>query len=1000
MMEPLQIFVQLLKVLIFDAVVLAIFLACMVPLKNKKYATYAVMKRDFVGYFSNPTGYVFICVFMLLSSIAAFWPDEFFNANLATLDQLNLWFPMIMLVFIPAITMSIWSEERREGTDELLLTIPASDVDIVLGKFFAAVSIFTVALFFSQLTNFLVLLKLSVGEVDVGLFITTYIGYWFIGIAMLSLGMAASFLTSNLTVSFILGALFNAPLVFLLYADRVIPGRSFAQSISWWSYLARFSDFGRGVISFSSCLYFLLVASVGVYLSIIFIGRRHWQGGRDGKSMLGHYVIRGVAMVLIALGASRFFAYHDWFRFDATSGKVSSISPDTKRLLRGLDTKYPVVVEAFISRSVPEQYVQTRVDLINLLREFDALTGANVQIHVHDNLDTYTDEATFAEDRFGITAQSVLTQSSGTIKQEQLFMGAAFSCGLERVVVPFFDRGIPVEYELVRSITTVANAKRRRIGVLKTDAQMFGGFNMARMSQIPKQAVIAELEKQYDVEEVDPSTAIPEGTYDVLLAVQPSSLNPQGLNNLVTAVRNGQPTAIFEDPYPAMMRQATPTSQPRAPQGGMFGGGRPPEPKGDIRQLWDLLGVDMVSTPPTGGSLVDARIVWQKFNPYENKLKVQDITPEWVFISADAPGVGEDAFNDSDVVSSGLSQLLFLFPGGLRDLGTRKLDFVPLCMTGDESGEIGFMEYEQNRMNPAALEYLRMSEYTKKRYILGARIRGQLGDAFQMSDSGSPLLAQTAGPSPVANDSSADNATDAPAEDESFQEDESDRNDTEDRAAEIHVVYVTDIDLLSSQFIQLRAQPDEQIKWEFDNVTFVLNILDSLAGDEELVGIRKRRTRHSTLKMVSYQTEDARTKALEKIAGFKADFQSKIEATEKQNAEAQQRLEDKINELQERAQTESGAVRRELMAAMQMRDIEEQQLNMKLQRERERLEAEQERELKVIERDLELGIRKVQTGYKLNAAFLPPIPPLLMGLVVWYYRKKREKEGIVASRLR
>jgi len=317
-----------------------------------KHVLIAVFKRKLVSYFSSPLGYVFICVFVLLSSVAAFCSPEFFNANLANLDQLNFWLPAIMLVFIPAITMSIWADERRQGTDELLLTIPATDQDVVVGKYLAALAIFGISLAFSFVSNLMVLRAL--GNPDFGLFLSTYFGYFMVGMAMLAVGMVASFLTGNLTVGFILGALLNVPLVVIQYADVVIPRSDVALKLKAWSIGDNFSDFGRGVLSLSSLIFFLMIVVVMIYLSMVLIGRRHWQGGRDGHPMLGHFLIRSLALAGIAAGGMYFMRHHDFLRFDLTSEQINSLSEATEKILSELKPQRTVHIEAFLSPSVPE----------------------------------------------------------------------------------------------------------------------------------------------------------------------------------------------------------------------------------------------------------------------------------------------------------------------------------------------------------------------------------------------------------------------------------------------------------------------------------------------------------------------------------------------------------------------------------------------------------------------------------------------------------------------
>ena len=129
----------------------------------------AVSKRNFSSYFSSILGYLFIIVFCVAASVMAF-NTQFFAANQANLDQLSQQFPLLLLFLIPAITMTTWSDERKLGTDEILFTMPATDVEILLGKYLAVLGVYTVAILCS-LVNVLSLEYL--GSPDYGLLATS-----------------------------------------------------------------------------------------------------------------------------------------------------------------------------------------------------------------------------------------------------------------------------------------------------------------------------------------------------------------------------------------------------------------------------------------------------------------------------------------------------------------------------------------------------------------------------------------------------------------------------------------------------------------------------------------------------------------------------------------------------------------------------------------------------------------------------------------------------------
>jgi ABC-2 type transport system permease protein len=922
------------------------------------HVLFAVFRRNFVSYFTTPTGYVFICLFMFFSSGAEFCLRAFFDSNLANLDQLSYWFPFIMLIYIPTITMGIWAEERKQGTDELLLTIPAADFDIVLGKYLAALAIFTVSLLFSLVCNYLVLNNLASSgnalslkpQLDFGLFLGTYAGYWLVGLAMLGIGLVASFLTSNITIAFVLGVLLNMPLVLLGWADAVFStvDQESLQAAERWSVGHEMHDFSRGMLSLAGIVYFVMLLLVTLYVSMVLIGRRHWFSGGHRWRHVGHFFVRGLALVVFALGIVVICRSHD-LRIDVTSERLSSLSPDTCKLIADLKNKRPVRIEAFISPSVPEDYVQTRLNLLTILEELRSLGGGKLDVKIHDT-DLYSKEAALAEKRYGIEPRQVLSVSHGVHTLGKIFMNVAVTCGSDKRIPPeFIDRDTPAEYNLVRSICSVTQQKRKRLGVLNTDAQLYGGFNMQTMSPSPNWPIVDELEKQYEVVRVDPSKPITE-KYDVLLAVQPSALGIEEMNNFIAAVASGQPTAIFEDPAPVLCHPLPATSMPRQ------GGGNPmmgmqQQPKGNIRRLWTLLGVDFPA----------AKVVWQDYNPYP---KIPEFNKNREFVFVDSGSGAKEPFNAKDPVSSGLQQVLFPFPGFIAKLHTSDLKFTPLVTTGDKTGTVDYRDLME--MDPMGrlrgLNAARAQLPTGEPYVLSALIQGKVEYQPPM---------------------------DEPFRNFNRKQDEKKPGDKKPIRGTVNVILSTDVDMLSQAFFMLRErgeQPDIGVHFSFDNVTFVLNVLDELAGDDRFIEIRKRRPAHRTLARIEEQTKGAKKDAADSRERF-------VKKYEEQEQAEQKAIEDKVAELRKRKDMD---IQQMAIEVGMMERTLEQQRDAKL----EQLRREKDREFNKIETALNTRVGDVQFWYKLWAVVLPPIPPLVVALVVLVTRRAREREGVAKSRLR
>jgi ABC-2 type transport system permease protein len=822
----------------------------------------------------------------------------------------------------------------------------------------------------------------GLGSPDVGLFVGTFVGYWFIGLAMLAIGMVASFLTGNLTVGFILGMIFNLPLAMFGVADWIIKNPYLAQAIKRWSAAEQFGDFSRGVVSLSGISYFVMITVVMLYISMVLIGRRHWGGREEDESMWAHYLARALGLVAVAVGVNMFLSYHNSLRADITSEKLNSLSPRTIQLAKELQNNPDVKtikIDAYVSPQVPAEYAPHKLNFLSTLTELSSLSGGKIQVDVHE-IENFSEAATTAEKAYGIEPREVISINRGARGQEEIFLGAAVTSGLDRVVLPFIDKGIPIEYELVRSICTVADQERKKLGVLKTDVQLFGGFSM--QGPTDESQMVAELRKQYDVVEVDPSKPITE-TYDVLLAVQPSSLTPDEMTHFVNAVKNGQPTAIFEDPYPwpQLYPEVVGTAQPKRPPGGMmgmFGGGGPPEPKGDISQLWKLLGVEMYGD----------EIVWQEFNP---EPKLGEIEPEWLFIDEGLAEGGHGTahpFDPDDEISSGMRQVLFLVAGSFRPADGSKMDFKRLAVTGRNSGTISYQDYEM-MMRTRGMMGVRRS-HTREPYIVAAHVQGEVeaDESLYLSENKEAPASGTESAGTASSPAATDTAKDGDAEKDAAA-DEDALAGKEPEKKTINAVLVADIDWIAPIIFRLREigqDPDMVIDWKFQNVTFVLNILDSLAGDDRFVDLRKRTRPHRILTKVEEATEEYRKASLEEQTKFVNEARQQIEA-------AQQEFNTKIAELENRKDMDP----RELLQRMEMaRSTLGRVRDVKISA----LEKERNRQVKQSERELAAQVRGVQDSYKLLAVLLPPILPILLAFFVFFHRRKAEQEGVDTRRLR
>jgi ABC-2 type transport system permease protein len=673
------------------------------------------------------------------------------------------------------------------------------------------------------------------------------------------------------------------------------------------SFVEQFRDFAAGVVSLSSLLYFVTFAAAMLYLNVALLGRRHWPTGKGAAALGRHYFARGLALVVVVASLTVLTSRLGG-RSDVTAEQIHSLSDSTRELIRGLDANKPVFLQAYLSPDVPRRYLQARNDIVAVMREFGAVGGGRVYTRVIET-EQYTPEAREAQDRFNIHPRPLQAWEQSPGSPDAIYMGVAFSCGANEFVIPFFDPGLPVEYELMRSIRVVSNAKRKKVGVLRTEAKLFGGFDFESKRQASDWSIVAELRKQYDVAPVTPGQEYP-ADLDVMLVALPHTLQQAEIDRLAGYVKAGNPVLLMLDPLPAFNIEMSPQQLPPNP----FMPQAPQKAPADLQPVLEALGIDWQKD----------QVAWDKYNPHP---QFRQLPPEVVFVSAGSGA--EKAFNPDQPVASGLQEVVLLYAGVLKPAEGAKTEFAPLLESGKDSGTMQWNQLVQRTIFGAQLATNLPHEPGKESSVVAARVQGKEGDK------------------------------------------------------PVRAIVIADVDMMGEQFFELRRQGVENLN--FDNVTFLLNAVDQLAGDESFIALRKRRPRHRTLEAVEARTRVYEERRLTETRDAEANAQKQLE-------EAQGRLDRAVEALRQRSDLD---VQTQRIMINNLQNVE----NRRLQVARKNIEDAKERQIERSRADMEASIRGIQNTIKLLAVVLPPIPAFVLFVLVSLRRLRREKIGVSLDRL-
>lgn len=356
-----------------------------------------IARKELRAFFGSPVAYIFIGAFLAVVLFVFFWLDAFFARNIADARPLFDWMPVLLVFLTAALTMRLWSEERRAGTLETLMTLPAPTWRLVLGKFLAALALVAIAL---MLTLPLPATVAALGPLDWGPVLGAYLATLLLAAAYIAIGLFVSTRTDNPIVSLIGSVLLGAAF-FLLGSEALtqLLGHRGGEILRLMGSGSRFESITRGVIDLRDLYYYLSIVGTFLALAVYSLERLRWAA--DSDRPLDHHRL-GLLTLLVAtnlLAANLWLNQIGEARADLTEGRLYTISDATRTYLGQLQE--PLLIRGYFSAETHPLLAPLVPQIRDLLKEYEVAGKGRVRVELVDPAD-HPDLEREAGEQYGV----------------------------------------------------------------------------------------------------------------------------------------------------------------------------------------------------------------------------------------------------------------------------------------------------------------------------------------------------------------------------------------------------------------------------------------------------------------------------------------------------------------------------------------------------------------------------------------------------------------------